>query len=391
MWLYVIYGVADLFGFYAWTYQILMFFCFAFGCIQFGKIRNFNVIDILVFTYISYILLNSIAIDYPQHLRFWINALIFQICPFMCYFIARTTNYATDDILEKMIIPMAIVMVLGIYFFYAQPDWYTARKWEAIYDRYGEGINSNNIIEKFRLSSIWQSSYYISFATIIFINYLIYEITQRDLEKKRKIIIYSLLGVSIVTLILTQHRSCFAGVALTYAYYVLTTKKVKLKMFLLLLGAGIGVVFIYIMYSSPEYTEYVLSRLQDASSVAGIEDRLEYTGGNVDLNTVFGQGYGRYMLKAREYGGWSIIDSEYQKHLAELGYVGFTIFVLIILSSLFKGLTHKGNELELCILLFFVVAFVGASALSINSEYSFVFWYIVGRISRNKNMQLHTK
>ena len=356
-----------------------------------GKIRSLNVIDILVFIYLSYILLNTIAIDYPQHLRFWINAFIFQICPFMCYFIARTTNYATEEVLERMTLPMAIVMVLGIYFYYAQPDWYTTQKWDAIYDRYGEGINANNIIEKFRLSSIWKSSYYISFATIIFINYLIYEITHKTLEKKEKIIIFTLLGISVVTLILTQHRSCFAGAALTYAYYVLTTKKAKLKMYLLLLGAGIAIAFVYILYSSPEYTEYVTSRFLDASSVAGIEDRLEYTGGNVDLNTVFGQGYGRYMLKAREYGGWSIIDSEYQKHLAELGYVGFTIFALLIISALFKGLTHKGNELELCILFFYVVAFVGASALSINSEYSFVFWFIVGRISRNKNVELQSK
>jgi len=383
MWLYFVVGIINLVGFFVPLLQFFMIVCFLYGVQQFSKIKKINELDTMIIIYFTYIIINSIVIDYPNHLKFLVQAFIFQICPLMCYFIGRTNELSVEAILKKMLVPLTIAMVLGVYFHLEQPGWYNAMKWTTIYDRYGNNITDYGVIEHMRLSSIWNSSYYIGFATLFFSVYLLYAISFRPLKQKEKLLYVALIVLSVFVLIYANHRTTILGFIIAYLYCFIRGRNKSIHLYFLLGGVIIAFIFVTIMLSSSEYTEYISLRFQSVTTEGGIQERLEHTGGEQVLNTVLGNGYGRYSLRAREYGGWAIIDSEYQKQLGELGVIGFTLFVVILLIGLAKSVNKRNDAgLELCIMLFYVEAFIGASALSVDSEYSFIFWYVLGKISQ---------
>lgn len=385
MWLYFIVGVGRLFGVYIPLLQLFMVVCFMYGATNFFVLKKINALDIMMFIYVAYIIINSIVIDYPHHLRFLIQAFIFQLCPLMCYFIARSNDITMESILKKMLVPITIAMVLGVYFHFTQPTWYTAIKWNTIYERYGEYVSDYNVIEHMRLTSIWNSSYYIAYATLFFSVYLLYSLSFNKLNSKKRHLIYLLLILCVVVLIYANHRATILGFIIAYIYCFLQgkNKNMRIKM---LFGAGlIALITINIIFSSPEYFDYISQRYTSVTTEEGLQERLEHTGGEQELFSLFGHGYGRHSLRAREYGWWAIIDSEYQKQLGELGIIGFSMFVIILLFAIRSAFIQRDLKgLELCILLFYIETFLGASALSVDSEYSFIFWYVLGKINQKK-------
>lgn len=388
MWLYFIVGVGRLFGIYIPLLQLFMIICFMYGVAKFFDLKKITAIDIIMFIYVAYIIVNSIVIDYPHHNRFLIQAFIFQLCPLMCYFIARSNDLSVETILKKMLIPITIAMVLGVYFHIAQPGWYTAIKWNTIYERYGEYVSDYNVIEQMRLTSIWNSSYYIAYATLFFSVYLLYALSFNTLKSKKRYLFYILLILCIVVLIYANHRATILGfiIAYVFCFFQGKNKKMRGKM---LFGAGlIALIAINIIFSSPEYLDYISKRYTSVTTEEGLQERLEHTGGEQELFTLFGHGYGRHSLRAREYGWWAIIDSEYQKQLGELGIIGFTMFVIILIFALRSAFVQRDLKgLELCIFLFYIETFLGASALSVDSEYSFIFWYVLGKINQKNVYQ----
>ena len=384
MWLYVIAALVTLTGQFVPVLQLFMIICFLYGVFQLMKTKKHNFLDGIVLIYLAYALVNSIIIDYPHHLHYLIHAFIFQVCPLMCYFIARNNELDIETIFKKMLVPMAIVMVLGLYFYYAEPQWYTAIKWAIIYDRYGTtNINDYSIIEQMRLTSIFGSSYYIAFSTFFFSTYLLYALNFRTLKTSRKLLYVVLLVICVLVIILANHRTTILGFMIAYAYCFFKGTNKKERKYMILGGGVIAIIFIAIIFSSEEYLNYITARFQGVTTEEGYQERLEHTGGQQNLLSLFGDGYGRHSLRAREYGGWALIDSQYQKELGELGIVGFAMFMIILLITGIKAINKKHNAgSELCIFLFFIEAFIGASCLAIDSEYSFVFWYVLGKINQ---------
>ena len=381
--LYVIMGLAVLAGRFVPVMQLLMISSFLYGVYMLTEIKKINSIDFLILVYFGYIIINIIGIDYPHHLRFIVQAFIFQICPLMCYFIARSNNLELSTVFNKMTIPIVFAMIVGLYCQISQPDWYSSIKWERIYDQYGANADSNSVFEQTRLSSIWLSSYYIAFASLFFSTYLLIELSFKELEQRKKIIYIILLLLSVIILFYANHRTTLLGFVISFLYCFAYGNNKNVKFYLAIAGIVIVVIVALIIFSSPEYLEFITMRFENVTTEEGIVSRLELTGGGQDLTTIFGNGYGRYSLRAREYGGWAIIDSEYQKHLGELGIVGFSLFILILINGLYNAVRlRKYAGLELCIFLFYLEAFIGASALSVDSEYSFIFWYALGKISK---------
>jgi len=387
MWLYIISALGNLSGHFIPVLQFFMIVCFVYGAIQFTRIKRINALDGIVLFYFAYAIVNAVLIDYPNHFRFLVQAFVFQVCPLMCYFIARNNELDLEYILKKMLVPLTIVMVIGVYCHLVQPAWYSALKWVSIYEKYGTGyVNDYSVIEQMRLTSIFNSSYYVAFATLFFSVYLLYALSFRALKTRVKLLYISLLVLSVVVMIFANHRATLLGFMIAYLFCFVRGKNKAMRGYLVI-GAGvIAVIFITIMFSSEEYASYITARFQSVTTQAGIEDRLEHTGGEQNLLSLFGDGYGHHSLRAREYGSWALIDSQYQKELGELGVFGFILFILMLLITALKAIDKRNDAgLELCIFLFFVEAFIGASALAIDSEYSFIFWYALGKISQKSS------
>lgn len=382
MWLYILHAIVHLTGAYAFVLTFFMLLCFLGGVFSFPRLRCYNSLDLLVLAFVIYIFLNTIAIDYPNHLEFLIFAFFFQFCPLLCYFIARTNDLELETIFKKMMVPITIIMVLGLYFHLAQPEWYSAAKWAVLYDRYGAYMTEDQIQEHMRLTSIFNSSYYVAYATFFYSAYLLYALTFKELNKGTKFLYMSLLLLSVVVLLFANHRSTILGFLITYLYCFLKGKNKVMRSYMIFGALLIAAITVVIIFSSEEYLHYITMRFEGVTTEEGFEGRFEHTRGEQDILSVFGGGYGRYSIRAREYGGWSLIDSQYQNVLGELGIVGLIFFILILFVASYKGVHYnKRLRLELCVFLFFVPAFLGASALTIDSEYSFIFWYVLGKIS----------
>lgn len=109
-----------------------------------------------------------------------------------------------------------------------------------------------------------------------------------------------------------------------------------------------------------------------------MSNRFEHTAGGIESYTLLGDGLGRYGYLAREYGKWAIVDNQFQCHLAELGYIGFTLLLFILFFTLKKCIRQKSLLIENSIFAFFCVAMLGASVLSNHHQFNYLFWYIVG-------------
>ena len=393
MWLYVMHAIIKLAGGFAFVLTFFMLLCFLYGAYSFLKLRKTNLLDIIILVFLMYIFLNAIAIDYPHHLNFLVFAFFFQLCPLMCYFIARTYELELETVLKKMLVPITIIMALGVYFHLAQPEWYTAAKWAVMHERYGTAyITEDQIQEHMRLTSIFNSSYYVAYATFFFSSYLLYALTFNTLKTSKKAIYLVLLLLCVVVLIFANHRSTILGFVITYLFCFLKSKNKALRRYMFLGAMLIVTIFIVIIFSSEEYLNYIIMRFQGVTTEEGFQNRFDHTGGEQDLLSLFGGGFGRYSIRAREYGGWSLIDSQYQNVLGELGMVGFALFVIILIITAIKALINSNKlGLELCVFSFFVAAFLGASALTIDSEYSFIFWYALGKISQKSSITVRKK
>lgn len=384
MWLYILMGLLSWVGIYPMTFQILMLAGVLYSVVLIPKYKISNFIDLFIIIYIVYIFLNAIGSDYPHKYELLRNELIFSAFPVSFYFIAKSTGEGIDKYLKKMIVPMIVVMVIGIILYIVNPPWYSALKYAQLLDSYGyteATVPERMEREAFRLSSIWNTAYVIGYANGVFILYLLNKIISGIQEKKQRRITYALFVLSFVVMILAGFKSLLLAFAVSIFIFIALIKERK-KRIKLIFGAGavITIAAIVAISIDSDYYQFFIQRFQDAMSEEGMSYRLEHTGGGIELDSFFGAGFGHYGMAAKNFNGWFIQDSQYQKTLAELGIFGFSLFVLLLISAGLSALNRK-CILELCILVTYMISFIGSSSISAETTFPFIFWYMLGCIS----------
>ncbi len=384
MWLYLIMGIAStLLGMYIMTFQLLMIVSFFFFLSILIRYRLNNILDLFVILYVLWIILNSIAIDFENHWNLWYIAFIFELIPLCFYFIGKTVNFDIDLLLEKATLPMIIAMVGGLLFYYFEPAWYTAVKMKGI-EAHADGgeVTSSLVNEMYRLSSFWVTPYVIGYASLYFANFNLCRLFSKksSYRKKVKYIILSLL--CIVTIFFTQFRVIIFSLPLIIVYLMFFAKN-KFRILHVVVILLFIFSFIFLYNSGSDRISYFRDKIEEITTVEDIEDRLEFTGGGITYDIIWGNGFGRYGESATKINNeWRIIDTQYIKVLAELGGVGLIIFVGIVLSALLMSFGKNKMQLEFTLLLFFAFAFIGSSCISVATTFPFIFWYALGGISR---------
>ena len=387
MWLYIIMGICTVFlGIYPMTFQLFMIVSTLFFFHIMNKIKMTNMLDLFVMLFIIYILINSLLIDYPHKWRLWYSAVFTNVLPMLFYYIAKSTKYEIEDILRKATIPIIIAMIFGLIVHYTRPGWYVAMVMRQIYDNYGGNTSDEVLMSMFRLSSFWSTPYVIGYAAIYYANYLLYNIFSANNNTKTKRNYFIIFILTAVVILLTQFRATIYSLVLSLGYMMFFAKnKIRPAYIIITILASMLTVSVLFNESTAE-GEYFKERMTKGLDKEHLEERLEHTGGDIDLNTTFGQGFGRHGGTARQYGYWAIQDSEYQKVAAELGAVGMIPFIGIIACALLMSFRKKQLQLEFTIILFFAIAFMGSSCISSETTFPFIFWYVLGRISlKNSN------
>ena len=350
-------------------------------CINRIKISGF---DVVIIIYIFYMILNGLFIEYTFKGEFLYRALLSHVFPIMCYFIGRQNQIDVKCILNKMKWPLLFAMICGIVFFFFPPSWYFQMKELQLRDN----SNEMGIAEVFRLSSFWPHPYELAYATLLYSLFITYRIILFIENRFQRLISYLILVICITVLFLSQLRVTILIYSLSVIYMSIYAQKEDVKnkikniIFISLFGLIFVTIFSQLASDNIDYiTEHMLNMFEENS----MSDRFEHTAGGINSYTFWGDGLGRYGYPAREHGKWAIVDHEYQCHLAELGYIGITILLFIILVSLLKCLRNIECVLENSLLAFFIIAMLGASVLSNSHQYNYIFWYTLGIVwSNNK-------
>lgn len=336
--------------------------------------------DMLVLIYMLYLILNGIFIDYKDHWSYMYRTLPVAFASIFFYFIGRYSTIPTINILQRMKWPWIVLSLIGLYCFFMLPGWYTQMKMAQIQNESVE----EHVMGVYRLSSIWGHPYQITYATFLYGVYLIVSLASH-LEKRKSILALLLLCVTV--LLLGQIRVAILGFLVSVFILFIVRKKGGLfrsGVYLFLLFLIIyGVLTIISTFDIGGY-RYMIEHMFSLTEGDALTERLEYTSGGITHYTLFGEGYGKYGFEARNHDRFAIVDSEYQKHLAEVGYLGiFLLFVLLSITFI-KIVKERNFSVDFCIWFFYCIAMIGASVLSNPSQYGFMFWFCMGRIWASK-------
>lgn len=342
--------------------------------------NNLRLFDSIILLYLFYLLLNGVLIDYDGHWQCFYRTLPIQIASIFCYFIGRFSKIEITEVLLKMKLPWICLSIIGLYCFFILPSWYIKMKTEQL----GMGYTDNQYLSVFRLSSIWGHPYQITYATFFFGIYLIYDYVNKKTER------YGLLFLMLccLVLLLGQIRAAIGGLVVSLMIILLKSHKAGVgkwvKISILSFLIAIGVILILSLVDNSQLNSYIVNHMQEFLSGENMTDRLDYTSGGIKDYSLFGDGFGRYGYEARLQDRYAIVDSEYQKHLAEVGYFGFAFLLLFIVFTLIKSIKKRIHTLELCVILFYCFAMIGASTLSNPHQFGFMFWFCLGKLWANE-------
>lgn len=350
---------------------------------------KYTCFDIIILIYMFYILINGIVIDYQNHGSYFYKAMIIQYFPIFTYFIGRYLQIDLSFFLSKMKYPLLFAMLCGIYFYISEPGWYIAMKLSQL----RAYASDYQVAEIYRLSSFWGHPYVISYSTLLYSLYLTHNLINGISGRKEKIISILILMICYTILMLSQMRVTilFYLIALFYMSFenrlLYKNRNNYMSKFLIILVV-IGI--IYMMLTLDE-SSYIVKHMMGITESEALNDRFAHTSGGIINYSFFGDGFGRYDMYARTFEKWAIVDQEFQNHIAELGYLGISLLILILLFSIYRCFKKHFLLLENSVLLFFIVAMIGASVLSNEHQYNYIFWYTLGIIWSNKYVTIKKK
>lgn len=356
-----------------------------FGLYYLFDIRKFVLMDVIVLVYMAYILFNGFSIDYLNHWKYLYRAIVVQFAWIFFYFIGRKTYYSTELIIKNMQKPLIFCMICGLVFFIYPPSWYMQMKMEQL----SFGYTEKDTFETFRLSSFWGHPYVISYAVFIYYTYIINKLFSQG---SNKMLVLQVL-ICLIVLLLAQMRVAILMFLVAFVYHVLvyTGKKIKKFIFTILLTIALSSSLVYVFYSyiPVPVQEYVESRILGLTEEEEMTGRFEHTGGGISVaNELWGNGFGRYDYEARQQGKFAIVDNEYQNHYAELGYIGLFFLISILLLSIVRFFWSPSLHIEFLLLVFSIIACIGASVFSNHHQYAYFFWFCIGRLWNSKYIKI---
>ena len=343
-------------------------------------LRNvkFQLCDFLVFFFIGYSLLTyPLFGDYPSEM--FVASIRDQIFPISFYFFARNNKTRNSDILQNAIYPLMVAYVIGFFLFLTSPGWYIDYKLQGDYNR-----TVSNYFNVTRMSSFWSSSYFVGYSAAFVIIYII----NKWFFNKQKIKFFGIiLFISFLSLFFAQQRISmgFVGMYLVFIMFLAIKRgRISMGTFLVFVFSALAVVgliaIVVTKYMDKDYAVYILERFTDTEDGI-VEDRVNLFTKYVESISFFGEGFGKYSHNALFHDLPCISDCEYIRTPNEIGIFGMVFFLLIVISSLVNGYKRgRKYSFESFLVLFYLLAMVGATPLEVSQQQPFMLWYCLGKL-----------
>ena len=373
---YVLWGLLNMLGFHSYEGGMMKVTSFiALFCLFQIK---WNALDFIVVFYVIYMFLSGIWGDVRTEL--YVDGIVGQIMPVSMYFIARGKWFKDNAFLENMRWPLLFSFVCAIYLYFSMPSWYVDFKTQ----NWTHELSGTNYYEHMRLSGFWPWSYFLGYASLFFI---MYELKKNVFSSNCSHYQLVLLIPAFLVLFLAQQRVSIAFCFLYIIFIIIYSKKNNQNTYSILLkwtifSCFVLAAFVLFVISSfdKDLIDYILERSVNSESNI-VSDRFKLFGKFSGTISLMGLGLGHNSHLARDYGPNSITDCDYLRILNEIGVIGFFILITIIIVSLLRGYCNlKSSFYEFSIILFLLVAMIGAAPLEHLPLHPYMYWYCIGRI-----------
>ncbi len=359
-----------------------------------GHIRKANNVFVVFFILI---MLSSIAYLYNGRPLTCLSSDMMNTVPAMLLFlVGQNDNREGRSYYDKMMYAGVIVMTFGIVCYVLTPGWYTNSLLEAKNTsqfsafQYDEG----SLIDSLRFSSFFDDSYPISLLSVYILSISLFNVFRKDNRLK-----YSLVCVfiSFIAAILCMHRisiACAILILLIYLSYEFFKGK-TIQIFKIIISVAIIIVVATLISDTVNERMFMLkemltSRTEDMSFSSAYNERQGLSQKLMSQWSypIFGHGIGSGGPTSRFLGYGGVTDAAYTKLLFENGIMGMMTFIILIISTLLRGLRYfRYFIVELSIVCFVVLAMTGSNTLSLAYLYILPFWYMMGRIWNKQYLQ----
>ena len=350
------------------------------------KLGNIDKLVIATMLYIIIVgIFNSYNFEYFYFgVRYVVGTMVF-------FFVGRSSLMIGDRFFINMLTPLIIIYIFALILFLYPPSWYLMWKTQNL----NELVHENSVWEMLRLSGFWIYPYFISYSACLFSLFFIKKIVcngQANVSKNWSAILFSIL-----LLVLAGQR-----VALFYSLLCLgiglfcilkrsvisKRNKIYIISFIVII---IGVLpLILVQYVSEDQLSFLMDRIASKNTDENIVvERFTMFSEFLDKDILlFGDGVGRYSHIANSDGNMAITDCQYLLILYENGIIGLAMFGLIFLFAIYTALKKWHYYIyELSVIIFYLIAFLGANALGSQEMHSAIFWICIGRVFNKEALE----
>ena len=211
--------------------------------------------------------------------------------------------------------------------------------------------------------------------------FLLFNSSLKDNSKFAKIFfVICTLGVILSFRRAALYSSCFAIIFLNI-FLLLKSKRRFFKLFIYEFLI-MGLVIYWTINTYPEFLSSLLERFNSLSSAIAERSDSWFEGLSNTTSIITGDGLGKYGHKVVEFSDLSIPDGNYFRMIAEIGILGFLIFVSIISTAIYKGfLKIRTHYVQLIVIFIICLQSVGSDLFSFQLVAP-IFWYSIGACNK---------
>lgn len=380
------------YGFYnLYTPWLFAIYYVIIGLFSLNHIKYHKTFKTLMIIWIIYIVLSGFFAGLP--IRYFTEEFKRFMAPTFFVFVGMYCR--SDKIYKTFLFSIFFSVVLGFLLYIIQPSWYLSFLVDCFNNLWytDTAENANSVMESaFRFQSFFADSYAISY----FVTFSLC-IILCDIYRNKKIVTTKWLQLAILlTLVIGVFLSGFR-VAIAYMFLLFVwmsvygkfTNNPNSKIFTRVFIAGLVIlILLFVLLSDNMYFSYIVENVFGRFSDFSYETAMEGSRNTQQekvleswQNIIFGDGSGSKGAQARIDGLPAITDGGYVKMLVENGLVGTSLFFMIMLTTIKRGLKYLHYfMMELLIIAYVLISMLGANSLAMHWCFVIMFWFAVGRI-----------
>ena len=333
-----------------------------------------NKIHLLVFTYIFYNTFSAIFyISNQIPFYVFIQEYSSSILPIAFFYIGYFGKNSQEKAFYKVFTYCGIfILVVGIYFLFFPNDMYYQYLFRSILN-----FTLQTYMSDMRLNSFLGSQDIGLLASLLVAISLFGVMLGQNIKWNIIVFIFSIVASALSL----QRASYLSTIIIILILLTRQINKSRVKQFLIISFLLIITTFsVRILFYDTIHFDQIVERISAFNTAIAERSNSWKQALSHTTNLIFGQGLGSVGHKAIKFSKYYVRDGNYFKIIAEIGIIGFIIFLNIMYYTYREFLRNKKRHIfNFSIISIFLIQAIGTNVLSFQIFLP-VFWYSVGRI-----------